>query len=284
MPLVTVICLCYNHAKFVQQAVESVLRQTYSAIQLIVVDDASTDNSCEVIQALVAQHPTIEFLPLEKNLGNCKAFNRGLTLAKGAFIIDLAADDILLPDRIETGVRELTQKGSKYGVHFSDVDIIDEAGAHLYFHSEKFPHHTIPQGDVYQAIIGRYFICPPTVMATREVMDALNGYDESLSYEDFDFWVRSSRTFFYTYSPEVLVKRRVSANALSGKQFQFFNKHSRTTLRVCEKIMELNSNKAEQRTLAQRIAYEIKLNVRLLNWATAMRFFFLWLRNRQRVF
>ncbi len=103
-PLVSVICLCYNHRRFVREAVESVLNQSYKNIQVIVADDASTDNSVEEIQSLKAPYPSIELLLLPKNLGNCKAFNEALKLAKGEFVIDFATDDVMMPDRIEKQV------------------------------------------------------------------------------------------------------------------------------------------------------------------------------------
>jgi glycosyltransferase involved in cell wall biosynthesis len=280
-PLVSVICLCYNHSRFVHEAIESVLSQTYANIQLIVVDDASTDNSVEVIKQLVHKHPSIEFLSLPMNIGNCKAFNRGLALAKGEYLIDLAADDVLLPNRIEVGVRELQKTGQEYGVHFSDAELISEGVEHLGLHSGRFPHDSIPQGDIYKELIKRYFICPPTMMFTRDVMNHLGGYDETLTYEDFDFWIRSSRKFKYTYSPSVLVKKRVTGNALANEQFVVFSKHSRTTFKVCEKILKLNKTQEERKVLSGRILYEIKLNLRLLNFRTVIQYFFLWLKNRQ---
>lgn len=278
-PLVSVVCLCYNQERFVEEAIWSVLDQTYSNIQLIVVDDASTDNSVNVIESVLTAYPNVQFLALKENLGNCKAFNQGLALTTGSFVIDLAGDDVLLPNRVEAGVHALVEKGCSYGVHFSDAEIIDAYGTHLYSHSDRFPHQTIPQGDVYAEVIKRYFICPPTVMFTRQVVEALGGYDETLSYEDFDFWVRSSRVFKYVYSSDVLVKRRVSGNALGLKQFKLFNKHSRSTYSVCEKILHLNSTEAEQKALHKRIVYEIGLNIRLLNIITAVRFFLLLIRN-----
>jgi glycosyltransferase involved in cell wall biosynthesis len=279
MPLVSVVCLCYNQERFVGEAIRSVVNQNYSNIQLIVVDDASTDNSVNVIKSVIDGNANIQFLALTKNLGNCKAFNQGLALTTGSYIIDLAADDVLLPSRIEKGVQVLLEKGERYGVHLSDAAIIDEHGAHLYNHSDRFPHQTIPQGNVYKEIIRRYFICPPTVMFMRQVADVLGGYDETLSYEDFDFWVRSSRVFNYVYSPEVLVKRRVSKNTLGAKQFELFSKHSRSTYRVCEKIFRLNNSREEQQALRHRVLYEIKLNLRLLNVGVALKFFFLLIRN-----
>lgn len=279
MPVVSVICLCYNQERFVKEAIQSVLNQTYRNIQLIVVDDASTDNSADVIRSVINSYPDIKSLALPENLGNCKAFNRGLALANGSFIIDLAADDVLLPSRIEKGVQVLLEKGQAYGVHFSDADIIDQHGAHLYNHSDRFPHQTIPQDNIYSEIVRRYFICPPTVMFSRQVADVLGGYDETLLYEDFDFWIRSSRAFNYAYSPEILVKRRVSENTLGVQQFKPFSKHSRSTYRVCEKILRLNNSRQEQKALHHRILYEIKLNLKLLNIGVALNFFFLLIRN-----
>ena len=138
------------------------------------------------------------------------------------------------------------------------------------------------EGDVYKEVISRYFICPPTVMCTRQVMTVLNGYDETLSYEDFDFWIRSSRAFKYVYSPEVLVKRRIAKNALGSKQFSLFNHHSKSTFRVCEKILRLNNSREEKQALQKRILYEIRLNLRLLNVGIVIKFFSLLMRNARK--
>jgi glycosyltransferase involved in cell wall biosynthesis len=280
-PLVTVICLCYNQNRFVREAIESVMQQTYKNIQLVVVDDASTDGSADQIRQMKKLYSSIEVLLLEKNVGNCKAFNAALVKAKGNYLIDLAADDVLLRNRIELGVEKLLSAENDYGVHFGDAEYIDEAGNHLYYHSDKFPHHTIPQGDVYKNVVERYFICPPTVMFTRQVFDALGGYDENLLFEDFDVYVRSSRMFKYVYSPMPLVKRRITAKPLSANQFKLFNRHSLTTFAVCEKILTLNKNRDEQQALSKRILYEIKLNIRLLNVMIVVKYLLLWLKNNR---
>ncbi|MBV6645362.1 MAG: glycosyltransferase family 2 protein, partial [Cyclobacteriaceae bacterium] len=91
-PLVSIICLCYNHEKYVRQAVESALNQTYPLIEVIIIDDHSTDNSLQMIEKLQQSYPQLRVLSNEENMGNCKSFNKALKLAKGEFIIDLAAD------------------------------------------------------------------------------------------------------------------------------------------------------------------------------------------------
>ena len=217
-PLVSVVCLCYNHERFVEEAIRSVLNQTYPSIQLIVVDDYSLDGSRLVIQKLLTHHPLVEFVPCEKNLGNCRAFNTGLAKVAGEFVIDLSADDVLMPSRVELGVREFLGRGLNYGVHFSDAELISDTDVILGHHSDQFPHDSIPQGDVFSEILSRYFINSPIMMMRKQVFDRLGGYDEALAYEDFDFWVRSSRDFKYCYTPEALVRRRVVNSSLGKGQ------------------------------------------------------------------
>lgn len=282
VPTVSVICLCYNQSRFVREAISSVMQQTYSNIQLIVVDDASTDDSVSVVEACREQYPQIMFYPLQRNVGNCKAFNLGLAHAVGEYVIDLAADDVLHSDRVRKGVEALTQAGPDYGVHFTDADWIDAHGKRLYRHSDRFSHSSIPQGDVYKDLIERFFICSPTMMYRSETIRALGGYDESLAYEDFDFWIRSSRTYRYAYTPEVLVKKRVVKGSMSHKQFSFHSPQLRSTYRVCEKILLLNRTADERRALARRIRYEISVCVRLFALGLAVKYVRLYVRNAKR--
>lgn len=275
----SVICVCYNHERFVADAIASVLRQTHANTELIIVDDGSSDNSVSTIEVAIRDFPQVQFFPLPRNGGYCRAFNHGLAYATGDFMIDLAADDILLPERIATGISELEERGPRYGVHFSDAWMTDEEGRELFRHSERFPHEAVPQGDVYRNLIERYFICSPTMMFRRSVIESLNGYDESLLYEDFDFWIRSSRTFYYCYSPEVLVRKRIVGNALSKKQFSVLNPQLWSTFHVCQKIMALNRNTAEQAALARRIRYEMRVCARLLNFALVFKYARLYLAN-----
>ncbi len=277
-PVVTIICLCYNHGQFVEEAIRSVWHQTFPSIQLIIVDDASLDNSVSIIKRLIKERPEIEFIANDKNLGSCRSFNMALTKAQGDYIIDLAADDILMPSRTTIGVEALEKAGATFGVQFSDAEIISETGSHLYYHSEKYPHHTIPQGDVYKNLIDRYFICSPTMMFRKEVLAYMGGYDETLAYEDFDLWIRSSRKFKYCYSPDVLVKRRNVRSSMSHQQFTKASKQRWTTLAVCQKIKALNKNFEEDKALQHRLRYELFLSLKLMDLHLAMEFLKLWMQ------
>lgn len=271
-PLVTVICVCYNHARFVTEALDSVTHQTYSNIELIVIDDGSTDGSGKVIKKWMVNHPEATLILNAKNIGYCKTFNKAYQISTGQYVIDLAADDILVSDRIEQGVKLLEQSGTGYGITFSDAQYIDEQGNPIQLHSVKFPHETIPRGDVYKEVIHRYFICSPTVMCRRLVLEALHGYDEALAFEDFDFWVRASRNFKFIYSPSVLVKKRVLSTSMSAKQFERSNPQRWSTLEVCKKIKELNRTQEEVDALKRRLFYEIGVSLRSFDFNLAFSF------------
>jgi glycosyltransferase involved in cell wall biosynthesis len=278
--LVTVVCLCYNHERFVREAIESVFNQTHQAVQLIVIDDASSDQSVKVIRDILKDHPDVPFIALEKNHGNCRAFNQALPLMKGEFVIDLSADDILLPGRIEEGIKAFQQNGKSFGIHFSDAEIISATSDHLGFFSDRFPHDMIPQGEVYKQVIERYFICSPTVMMRREVLDRLHGYDETLAYEDFDLWIRAARDFKFCYTPKVLIKRRQFSGSMGNQQFKRLSPQLLSTYKICLKILNLNRTRAEQRALSKRIIYEIGVALRLLNFSLTSKYLFLLVRNQ----
>ena len=271
-PLVTVICVCYNQARFVMEALDSVVNQTYSNIELIVIDDGSVDGSGKVIKQWMGHHAQATLIMNGKNIGYCKTFNKAYKISKGEFIIDLSADDVLLPNRVEEGVSQLKRAGESFGVAFSDAQYINEAGNPIKLHSEKYLHATIPSGDVYKDLIERYFICSPTMMFRKAMLDSLGGYDESLAFEDFDLWIRASRNFKFIYSPTVLVKKREVMSSMSAKQFERANPQRWSTLEVCKKIKLLNRNRKEADALRRRLRYEIRVSLRSLDFRMAFAF------------
>lgn len=270
--LVTVLCLCYNHARFVAEAIDSVFAQTHQPIQLIVVDDGSADNSAQVIEQMLRDHPDVLFLKHSHNRGYCASLNEALKHAKGEFIIDLSGDDVLLPQRVESGVVELNRSGERYGVSFSDAILITELGEYMGLHSANFPHAAIPTGDIYAELINRYFICPPTLMFRRSVIERIGGYDESLAFEDFDFLIRASRDFYFTYSRQPLVKRRIVKNSMSAHQFKRDSTQRWSTYQVCLKIKGLNRSRIENQALKKRLLYETMVSIRLLEFGLVARF------------
>lgn len=261
-PLVSIVCLCYNHEKFIAEAVESVVSQTYSTTQIIVVDDASTDRSAQQIETLHEKYPQLEVILLQENIGNCRAFNVALKKVMGDFVIDFATDDVMLSTRIEKQVEQFSKLDSSYGIVFSDAVYIDEQGAALRHHTNYLQAKRIiaqvPQGDVFAQILKRYFVAGPTMMVKREVMTVLGGYDENLAYEDFDFWVRSSRQFKYAYLNECLTRIRRVSGSMSTGWYRKDDPQLASTYWVCKKAETLCRQPEEFDALRQRVAYEFR--------------------------
>jgi len=269
-PLVSVICLCYNHEHYLEEAVQSILSQSYLDIELIIVDDCSEDNSVQVIEKIIENNPGVKFIKNPGNLGNCRSFNKGFHVSKGEYIIDHAADDILFKDRIRQGINAFQDRDEDYGVNFCDAIIIDkdskEIGHHYRQDRSGKLSDTVPQGDVYAELLKNYFICPPTMMVKREVLDQMGGYDENLAYEDFDFWIRSSRKFKYCFTNQVLVAKRELSESLSARQYSTKSDQMQSTFEVCKKAYQLNRNNRESKALNFRIMYEIRQCLRTKNY------------------
>ncbi len=277
-PLVSVICLCYQHADFVTDTLKSVWQQDYPNIEVIIVDDASSDDSVSVIQNYLIDHPCpfpLKTLFLQQNLGNCAAFNRAWQMAKGEYIIDLATDDIMLPQRVSSQIAYFQQLPNDYGVVFSEAQYIDHAGKPLAYHfAEKYPHiRPVPTGNVYSEVLSRYFIPSPTMMYKNEVLQHLGGYDEQLAYEDFDFWVQSARFFKYAYLDKCTTLVRKSPASMSRGWYQKGDAQLYSTFLVCLKARALNRTLEEQKALIKRVKFEIRQAVFSDNRKEARLFF-----------
>jgi hypothetical protein len=265
-PLVSVICLCYNQSAYVARTLQSVFEQTYANIELIVVDDGSSDSSVQVIKATLTSTPvhiSTELIVLEHNKGNCTAFNIGLKRAKGKYTIDLAADDVLLPERIVRQVAVFETLPEKYAVLYGNARYIDAQDHILGHHYKIAPQGNAlkapPSGDIYEAVLRGYFICTPTMMMRTSVLQQLGGYNEALSYEDFDFWVRSARVYYYHYQDEILThKRRLPRSHGSGFYQKNHNPHLVSTWQVCRSALALNTNNTEHEALACSIRYYMR--------------------------
>lgn len=280
--LVTVICSCYNHANFVTESIQSVLNQSHKNIQLIVVDDCSTDDSVTVIEKFIAAFPQIIFIKNENNLGITKSFNDAAQLAEGDFIVDLAADDVLLPHCISIQLE--TFRNSQFGqlaIVYGNAELISENGIHLSYYFEVDSHlKTIkkrPTGDLYSEIIGpKTTICSVSSMTKKSVFDDFNGYDEKISYEDLDFWIRVSRLYNIDFIDSVLVQKRILPNSLHSSFDIPKNKHGHSTYLILKKAFSLNKNKKENRVLTKRVNNEIKFALKTGNFPLAFKN--IWLR------
>jgi glycosyltransferase involved in cell wall biosynthesis len=268
-PLVTIICMCYNHQDFVLESLYSVMNQSYENIEIIIVDDCSNDNSKSIIEKWLIDHPNIKFIANTENLGNTKSFNNAAKLAKGEFLVDLATDDILLPNCVDLQLR--TFENSIYKnlvIVYGNCEIISENGTHLshYFNINEHKKVIIPRvtGNIYLSVLsGGDSICSVSAMIKKNIFDELNGYDENLAYEDLDFWIRASRKYNFDFVDEILVQKRILSNSLSSNFIKKNSSINFSAYEILKKAISLNQNKKEDLAVQKRVHFWILKSVEL---------------------
>ncbi|WP_045687100.1 glycosyltransferase family 2 protein [Hymenobacter sp. AT01-02] len=265
LPLVSIVATCHNHAPFLRHALNSILAQTYPQVEVILIDNGSTDGSPNILQEYAAQQPHWQLHLLPENIGLCRAFNLGYRQSAGEYLVDFATDDVLLPSRLTQQVALFQQLPAHYGVLYSDAELIDEQGSHLRFHIRREGNRLHPQpasGEVFAEVLRRYFISTPTMLMRRATLDALGGYDETLYYEDFDFWVRAARDWHFQFLDAVTTQKRKHPQAMSRTAYRPGDPHLDSTLATCRKALALCRTAAECEALAVRLRWEMRQCVR----------------------
>jgi len=271
-PLVSIICLAYNHENFVVETLNSVIHQNYQPIELIIVDDCSIDTTKLEINNWLLSHPEVQYIANEFNIGNTKSFNNALKIAKGEYIIDLAADDLLIPDGIKMQINAFQKsKFNNLGVVYGNAEIINEDGS---FNSFYFPvdengnvisKRTI--GDIYCSVLSTGdSICSVSALIKKCVFDFLGGYDETLAYEDLDSWIRASREYEFDFIDEIVVKKRTVTNSLGSNFYKKKHKINISTYKILRKALQLNRSKMEDLALQKRVHHEIIHSFRNQSW------------------
>jgi len=214
-PLISVIVPVYNAERYVAQSLQSILNQSIGDLELIVIDDGSTDNSAAVIEKI---KNTRLHLHKQANAGMAAALNKGISLAKGKFIARQDADDISLPDRFE---KQLVYLSAHPGVGLlgTQAALIDGTGKR----TGGFLHHST-DNETLKATL--YFDNPfvhSSVMLRKETLDKVGLYNNSLHplLQDFDLWFRISQISDIGNLPEVLQEYRQLPSGISATSLKF---------------------------------------------------------------
>ncbi|AGB42129.1 putative glycosyltransferase [Halobacteroides halobius DSM 5150] len=212
MPKVSVIIPSYNHEKYIAEAINSVLNQTFQDFELIIVDDGSNDNSVEVIKSFTDSR--IDLFCFKENQGASVVVNKCIDRARGKYIAILNSDDIFVLDKLEKQVQFL-DKYSEIGAVFSYVELIDETGKQFKDESHDY-YKTFNQKNRTRFEWLNYFfnhgncLCHPSVLIRKECYNTIGYYDERLAQlPDFDFWVRLCMKYNIYIMPEQLIKFRI---------------------------------------------------------------------------
>jgi glycosyltransferase involved in cell wall biosynthesis len=215
-PLVTAFVGCYNQSRFVEQCLDSVRHQTYPNIQVIIFDDCSKDNSVLVIDTWLEKHRLDwQFIRHKRNVGISTSLNEVLRLARGKYISMVAADDVWLPDKTARQVEMMEGMPEDVGVLYSDAFQIDEDGetARQTFIEAHRKFVVPPEGFLFDVLWTANFIPAMTTLIRRECFDRVGSYDEDLCFEDWDMWMRISRTFRFGYDINPAGKYRIVSSS-----------------------------------------------------------------------
>lgn len=192
-PMVTVLVPAYNHEKYVEQTILSIVNQTYQDFELIVIDDGSSDQTPEILERLSQEHGF--YFERQENMGVTKTLNKIISKAKGQYIVGCASDDAMPRNRLEIQVDAL-ECNPAYDIVYGEVAYIDEKGKLL---AERNMHpQMLPTGNIYDYVVKRgIFYKPGTQMIRMSVYDAIGLYDEKLLVEDFDWGLRVAEKHQY---------------------------------------------------------------------------------------
>ncbi len=207
-PQISVIVPVYNGKKTIQETIESVLNQTFSDFELIVINDGSQDSTLEVIANIQDARLQVFSYP---NAGVAASRNRGLSHACGKFISFLDADDLWTPDKLEAQLKAL-QENPQAAVAYSWTDHIDESSQFL----TPGPHITV-SGDIYaRLLLGNFLSNGSNVLVRTQALLEVGAFEQSLApAEDWDMWLRLAAHYHFVAvaSPQILY--RISTNSAS---------------------------------------------------------------------
>lgn len=237
-PLVSIVIPCYNHEKFVQDCIQSVIEQTYENIELIIIDDGSKDNSVAKIQEMISackeRFTRFEFRT-RANKGLSATLNEALGWCKGSYYSAIASDDILLTSKIAIQVEYLESPSNvKCAGVFGNVIYIDNNSNHLresrlLFKRNKFK-------DIF---LQDYTILAPTQLLRLNLIRKVGYYDEDVKIEDYYMWLKLtfSNEFYLDSLEDCFVKYRAHETNSSKNFYLMHNER----LKVLRSYMELDN-------------------------------------------
>ncbi len=226
MPLLSVVIPSYNHEKFIKQAIDSVLKQTYKNLELIVIDDGSKDSSIDIIKSYKDERLT---LVCQENAGAHNAINKGLSMAKGEYLAILNSDDIFTKDRFEIMIKEL-QKRPEVEFACSYIQIIDTEGNKLGLKEgwKNMEPWTVPHPELsfkatddfkLNLIMTNFTSTTSNFLFTRGLYEKIGGMRNLRFAHDWDFALRAAEVAECMLIEKPLMEYRVhSSNTISSNR------------------------------------------------------------------
>lgn len=215
-PLVSAVVPVFNGERFLAQALDSGLRQTMDSVELIVVNDGSTDHTGEIAQEYVSRYGTRVVYVEQANAGLPSARNTAIRVAQGRYLALLDSDDVWLPEHLETLVPVL-EADARLALAHANIKFISSDSQDLWTPRGRWV--STPDSDAFRALfLRREHVSCPTVVCRRDVVVALGGFDPAFSHlgcEDRDLWLRISAHHAIRYVHKTTACYRVHPTSMS---------------------------------------------------------------------
>lgn len=219
--LVSVVIPCYNHAPYVEACLSSVLQQQYPAVEILVFDDGSRDDSAAIIAPLAARHGF--YFRTQKNQGLPRTLNDALAMARGEFIAPFASDDVMCPDRLRKQVQFL-QLHPDVGIVSGQVIRIDQYG-------NEYPKQDKGLDEVRLLTFGDIFLgrgvrpAAPTMLYRRRAIEQVGGFRDDIAIEDLYMQLKITHAGWrIADTPDVVARYRVhDSNTMRNTGFLYEN-------------------------------------------------------------
>jgi glycosyltransferase involved in cell wall biosynthesis len=209
MPLISVVIPVYNGEKTIKETIESVLNQTFSDFELIVINDGSQDSTLEIVSGI--QDPRLKVFSFT-NAGLSASRNRGVSQATGEYISFLDADDLWTPDKLESQLKAL-QANPQAAVAYSWTDYIDESNQFL-----RQGGRITVNGNIYANLLMTDLLeNGSNPLICKQTLAEVGGFDESLkAAEDWDMWLRIAARYHFVVVPSPQILYRQSSQSMSS--------------------------------------------------------------------
>lgn len=206
----------YNGEKYLREAIESILNQTFSNFEFIIINDKSSDRTWEILEGWSKKDPRIKIARNKKNIGLTKSLNKALKIARGEYIARQDVDDISLFGRLEKELCFL-EENKEYGLVGTAFMEIDKGKKLIGKLGRQRTKLLRDDQNIRRNIIKFNPFCHSSVMFRKEVIEKVGGYNEKFLYaQDYEFWIRIIKYYKVANLQEVLVYKRYFSNMISN--------------------------------------------------------------------
>lgn len=214
-----VIVTCYNQERFIRQSLDSIAAQTSPASEVVVIDGFSQDRSVPVIERWISENDMpVTFIAHDRNYGLCATLNQGMAHISTDFVLTLYGDDWLEPTRIERQAPLLEASPESVAMVVGNMREVDRRGIPIVDHdySERIaPLASMSGRERIERLIEVNVIPSPAVLVRADDVRAVGGYDEELTFDDYDMWLRLLEEKTLRFHPDIVVNYRLLSSSLS---------------------------------------------------------------------